>query len=164
MYGRKTLQSFPGFAPWPLLAAVLLVGRILFFFSMGKWMSWTRALCILCTDSQQMLGNNLWSFNCMDCIAAAWRPSARIPRFSLWNSDLYILDCSCADGCLLKGTAAGGFRTFTWANKRANSSQTWLWPCALVVSGLLPFSFPSILDSQGWGRPWNVISARCSKP
>lgn len=127
-------------------------------------MNWTRSPCILCTDSQQMLGNNLWSFNCMDCIAASWRP-ARIPSFFFFFffpcGILICIYCTCCypDGCLLKGTAAGGFRTFTWANKRANSSQTWSWPRALGVFGLFLFSSPSNLDSQGWEGPWNVLWA-----
>lgn len=60
----------------------------------------------------------------------------------LWNSDLYILYCSYPDGCLLKRTAAGGFRTFTWANKRANSSQTWSWPRGLGVLGFFSLQLP----------------------
>lgn len=156
LYRRKTLQSLPGFDPCPLLAAVLLVERL---FSMGKWMDWTRALCILCTDSQQMLGNNLWSFNCMDCIAASWRPSARIPGFS--SGILICIYCTVAIQMdvywkellqvvleLLHGQIKEqivpklGHGLVVW----------WFWAFSL-------FSFPSNVDSQGWEGPWNVITA-----
>lgn len=47
----------------------------------------------------------------MECIAASQETFRESSWVLLWKSDLYILYCSYQNGHLLKGVAAGGFRT-----------------------------------------------------
>lgn len=149
--GEKTLQSLPGLCWQQFLWEVD-------FFPQGKMDGFgQRVLCILCTDSQQMLGNNLWSFNCMDCIAASWETSQNSQVFSPCG----ILICIYCTVCYPRWMfiERNCCRWFLQLLHGQIKEQIVPRLGGLVVFGLFLCSFPSNLGSQGWEGPWNVFWA-----